>query len=353
MMKKMKAASLIIALMLILSSCSAIRTIGFGKEEKNLTKIGLVLDLGGEDDHSFNMMTMKAFKQLAIPDKIEARSYAPKSLSAIGDNIAKLVDNEAELIFSVGFNGAKLLKEQAEKNEDISFVSLYNSYDSSTIYKNLTGSFYKNQESAFLAGYIAAYQTKINEVGFIGSQKGAILSHYENGFKSGVLEAEKELKRTIKVDVEYLDTYTDENIGRNVAKAMYEKADVIYQVAGKAGIGVVEEAKSSGKWVIGSEYDQSFIAPKNVLTSTVNDFGKALDIIAQDHFKGENIGGKNYIFGVKEGVVGLSPYPEEKAVLEKSIYDRAMALVEKIKSGALVPAKDEAELNRYTKEKEK
>ncbi len=80
---------------------------------------------------------------------------------------------------------------------------------------------------------------------------------------------------------------------------MFDECDVIFHASGGAGVGVIEAAKETGKFAIGVDLDQSYLAPNNVLTSAIKDVGKAVNLISKDALNGEEIGEKLFLTELK------------------------------------------------------
>ena len=126
---------------------------------------------------------------------------------------------------------------------------------------------------------------------------------------------------------------------------MYQNgADVIFQAAGGAGLGVIESAKEQGegKWVIGVDKDQYELAPDNVLTSAMKNANVAIYEILKDLSEGKEFpGGTTRVFGLQDAeAVGISPSTDKHVPQE--IIDKTNALVEKIVSEEIkVPYNEE------------
>jgi basic membrane protein A len=100
---------------------------------------------------------------------------------------------------------------------------------------------FREQESSYLAGVAAATATKTNHIAVIGGMKSDLINKFIAGFQAGA----KSIKSDIKVDYKYAQTFTDATIAKQIAAGLYDGgADVIYQAAGGAGAGVIQEAKA-------------------------------------------------------------------------------------------------------------
>ena len=87
-------------------------------------------------------------------------------------------------------------------------------------------------------------------------------------------------------------------------------------------------------WGIGVDSDQSYLAPKNVLTSSLKRVDVAVQNLSERFAKGENIGGQTFTFGLADGGVGI---PESNPNMDDEVYKKTMEVQEKIAAGQIVP----------------
>lgn len=256
-------------------------------------KVGMVTDEGGVNDQSFNQGGWEGLKKLKEDTKINV-SYVESHVPAdYAPNFQSLLEAGNGLIWGVGFKLEADLTAAAEANPDTKYA-LIDSVSSNPDLKNVVNCVFKDNEPSFLVGYIAGKMTETNKVGFVGGIEGDIVWAFEYGFKAGVDYAAKELGKTIDVEVQYADSFTDATKGKAIAKKMYEGgADIVFHAAGGVGDGVIEAAREAGKKVIGVDRDQNYIAPDNVITSTIKNVGVAMyDIskaFADGNFKAETV----------------------------------------------------------------
>ena len=176
------------------------------------------------------------------------------------------------IVISIGGNTLKTAKEYAQNNGDTSFVVVgAKEYDGSAT--NLTVINFKEEQIAFIAGYIAANMTKSGKIGFVGSVEDASTKAYESGFAAGAYYA----NRSIQCESRYIGSIDNPLLGGEVAKEMMDGGvDVIYQAAGNSGLGVVDAVKERDKYVIGSAEDQTYLANDNVIASSVKNMDSLL-----------------------------------------------------------------------------
>ncbi len=337
MLKRFTAISLVLTLVCSLTACTS-RLSSDGD-----FAIGMVSDVGGINDQSFNQSAWAGMTRLKDEQGVKISYIESKQESEFATNLGILVDQDVDLIWGIGFAMADALISTASLNEDLHFAIVDNSYDNTP--ENVTGVRFKSQEGAFLVGYIAALTTKTNKVGFVGGQTGFIIDQFEYGYKAGVEYGAKELGKVVTISLQYADSFTDAAKGKAIANKMYSSGcDIIFHASGAVGNGVIEAAKDNNKYVIGVDSDQSYLAPQNVLTSALKNVDVAVENVALKLMNGEEIGGQTMIFGIAENGVGI---PQDYSVMGKNIYDKAMILEEKIKSGEVVPPGDKESYSNF------
>ncbi|EOA80186.1 nucleoside ABC transporter substrate-binding protein BmpB [Borreliella burgdorferi] len=311
---------------ILLTSCFSRN--GIESSSKKI-KISMLVD-GVLDDKSFNSSANEALLRLKkdFPENIEEVFSCAISgvYSSYVSDLDNLKRNGSDLIWLVGYmlTGASLLV--SSENPKISYGIIDPIYgDDVQIPENLIAVVFRVEQGAFLAGYIAAKKSFSGKIGFIGGMKGNIVDAFRYGYESGAKYANKD----IEIISEYSNSFSDVDIGRAIASKMYSKGiDVIHFAAGLAGIGVIEAAKNlgDGYYVIGADQDQSYLAPKNFITSVIKNIGDALYLITGEYIKNNNVweGGKVVQMGLRDGVIGLPNVNEFEyiKVLERKIINK-------------------------------
>lgn len=235
------------------------------KENADKTlKIGMVADIGGINDESFNQSAWEGLQQAEKDFGIEVKVIESKQASEYLQNMESLLDEDVDMVIGVGYTMKEDIQKQAENYPDKQFVLIDETYD--TIPENVTPILFRENEAAYLTGLVAGKMTKANNVGFIGGIQTPVVSKFEYGYKAGVKEANE--KAT--VNVQYAGTFSDAAKGKSIANQMYGNgSDIILAAAGGTGLGSIESAKEQNKYAIGVDRDQSDLAPNNVLTSAL------------------------------------------------------------------------------------
>ncbi len=293
----------------------------------------MITDGGGINDQSFQQSAWEGMKELEKNANARVSYVECPQTSDFSINIDKLADERTDLIWGIGYKLADTILTASKTNPELNYAIADYSFGDNTP-DNVTGVVFRSEESSFLVGYIAALTTKSNCVGFVGGIKGMVIDQFEYGYRAGVAYGARKSGKKINVKVQYAESFTDSAKGKAIALKMFDECDVIFHAAGGAGVGVIEAGKEAGKFAIGADLDQSYLAPKNVLSSALKNVGKAINIISLKAMNGEKIGGKTFSFGIKEGCVGIS---EEHQNIEQKVYESSQIIKEKIANEQIVP----------------
>lgn len=319
-----------------------------GDDSKATTKakLEMVTDTGGVNDQSFNQLAWEGMQQLQKEEGWDVSYLESKQESDYATNLDKAVDDKSQLVWGVGFAMADAIVEAAKKNSDVQFAIIDNGNDDSSI-SNLTGVTFRAQEPSFLVGYIAARTTKTGKVGFVGGISSAIIDQFEYGYRAGVLFANKEQSLNVEIQSQYADSFTDAAKGKSIAAKMFsDGCDVVFHAAGGVGTGVIEAAKDAGKFAIGVDKDQAYLAPENVLTSALKKVNVAVVDVSKKILKDGDKGGKTVELGFTDDAVGI---PEDHKLMGDEVYKGAMEAADKIKAGSIVPPANKDDLAKYEK----
>ena len=311
------------------------------KENADKTlKIGMVADIGGINDESFNQSAWEGLQQAEKDFGIEVKVIESKQASEYLQNMESLLDEDVDMVIGVGYTMKQDIQKQAENYPDKQFVLIDETYD--TIPENVTPILFRENEAAYLTGLVAGKMTKANNVGFIGGIQTPVVSKFEYGYKAGVKEANE--KAT--VNVQYAGTFSDAAKGKSIANQMYGNgSDIILAAAGGTGLGSIESAKEQNKYAIGVDRDQSDLAPNNVLTSALKKVNVGVYDTVKEFVEGKLISGQEKVYGLKEDGVGI---PEStKNLVPQDVIDYVNSMIEKVKSGEIKVPATEAELKAF------
>lgn len=305
-----------------------------GSENKTMT-IGMVADVGGINDESFNQSAWEGLQKAKEDLGVEIKVIESKQASEYLPNIESLIEEEVDLVIGVGNTMKQDIETEAKNYPDQQFVIIDETYDE--IPKNVTPLLFRENEAAYLTGLIAGKMTKTNNVGFIGGMDNNVIARFQYGYMAGVREANP----NAKVSSQYAGTFGDAAKGKSLANQMYgNNVDIILSAAGGTGLGAIEAAKEKNKYAIGVDKDQSSLAPENVLTSALKKVNVGVYDVVKDFVEGKLTGGQEKVYGLKEDGVGI-PETTSKLV-PQDVIDYVNEMIEKIKVGEVkVPTNKE------------
>ena len=300
-------------------------TSGGGASEAK--KVGVVYDIGGRGDQSFNDSAaagLEAAKK-ELGDKVQVKELEP---NADGSNRKELMDSLADdgygLIIGVGFLFSEDIAKSAKESTDTTFAVVDGFDDLCTKPdSNLICLGFKEQEGSFLVGAAAALKTKSNTVGFVGGQEVDLIKRFQAGYQAGVKYIADQKGKPIKVLVDYAgntpEAFRNPAKGKELAlKQIGQGADVIYHASGGTGAGVFAAAASKQKYAIGVDSDQSLTASpaeqKWILTSMLKRVDNAVQATIKSYVDGTAKGGIQ-TFGLKEGGIDYAQNQYNKELL--------------------------------------
>lgn len=323
--------------------------------EAKKVKVGLVFDVGGRGDLSFNDSAYAGLEkaQQEFGDRIEVKYLEP---SAGGENREQLMRLLAEdgynLIFGVGFMFTDHIAKVSQEFPDVKFGLIDGVIDGLKDDSNVSCLLFKEQEGSFLVGAAAALKSKTGKVGFVGGMKSPLIERFEVGYLAGA----KYINPKIETVSDYIgttgDAFKDPVKGKELALKQFKAgADVVYHASGASGIGVIEAATEEKKLAIGVDSDQSLTAKeeqrKYILTSMI----KSVDVSVYDTIKAYldgNFKGGYQIFGVAEDGVGYAVNDYNKDMIS-DIQPKLEELKQKVIKGEIQVPMDKKGYEEFLK----
>jgi basic membrane protein A len=278
---------------------------GGAQQEAESIKVGVVTDIGGLNDRSFNFLANKGLEDAEKDLGVEGRVLISKSNGDYVPNLTTLAQQQYELSVSVGFLMGDATATVAGKFPDNSFAIV--DFPASGLKgkpQNVEGLLFKEQEAGYLAGYLAGLWAKDNNattVSTVGGQKIPPVDHYIAGFQKGAQDASPGIKTLNGYSQDFVDQAKCKEIALD---QIAQGSKVVFQVAGQCGLGALDAAKEKGVQGIGVDADQAYLGD-HILTSAL----KKVDVAVFDSIKraqdGSFKGGTDVIATVENGGVGL------------------------------------------------
>lgn len=267
-------------------------------------KIGMVTDIGGVNDKSFNQSAWEGLSLLKKQTSANVKNLESKGDADYVPNLNQFVKDGYNLTWGIGFLMGDAVKTVATQNPNAKLAIIDNVVEA----PNVESVTFSEQEGSYLVGVVAGLTTKTNKIGFVGGIDSAVIKRFEVGFLAGV----KAVNPGAKVQLNYTGAFDKPDLGKAAAATLYnDGADIIFHAAGSTGNGVFNEAKDRAKngkkvWVIGADKDQSLEFGDDItLTSMMKYVDQAVIRVSKDVISNKFQGGKVVTLGLKDDGVGL------------------------------------------------
>lgn len=289
-------------------------------------KVGIVFDIGGKDDRSFNAAAWNGVHCAAtgkLPDGNECdkpalpvivRDTEPGNPVSIEPSLRAFAERGYDVVIGVGFAQTPLIEAVAKDYPNVNFAIV----DGVSQLPNVASLVFKEHEGSYLVGMIAARANKSGTIGFLGGMDIPLIHRFAEGYKQGA--------KSINPNINVLEGYVGNNDaawnnpgkGKEISLSqMAQGADVVFAAAGNSGLGAFDAAEAKGKggdgkakaYAIGVDSNQNGVKPGFVLTSMVKRVDNAVYQIIVDAIKakasGAKIGGF-HVYGLPENGVGYA-----------------------------------------------
>ncbi|MBO5348066.1 MAG: BMP family ABC transporter substrate-binding protein [Lachnospiraceae bacterium] len=257
-MKKFISLVLVVFILFSHSACRG------RDEEDDIIRVGMVTDTGGINDGSFNQTSWAGLEKAEKELGIEINYLESKTDADYETNIETFLDEEFDLIIGVGYMLASAIREAAIDNPDRKFAIIDDSTNADL--PNVACLMFRQEQAAYLVGYVAGLATVSNNVGFVLGMSTGLMNRFGYGFAAGVTDANP----TARIQMANANAFTDPSQGRSIATSMITNgADVLFHAAGGTGLGMIEACKEANIMAIGADSDQSKLAPANIITSAL------------------------------------------------------------------------------------
>ncbi|HET9411156.1 MAG TPA: BMP family ABC transporter substrate-binding protein [Candidatus Dormibacteraeota bacterium] len=320
-----------------------------------VVKVGLVTDIGGLNDKSFNHLAAIGLAKASSTGNICASLTCSKDFSVQGDvvesktgddyipNLTSFASKNYDLVIGVGFLMAEAVGTVSGTFPNIHFAIIdgagTDAKGNDLKHANVESLFFKEQDAGAMVGVIAGMLEKDkkapnnnNVIGGVGGISIPPVNHYLAGYKWAAAMEDP----GIKVLIGYSNDFTDPAKCKSVATSQIgQKADILFQVAGGCGLGVLQAAGQAKVYSIGVDADQKD-ADGSVIASAL----KKVDVATYTAIQGvvnNNFQGGALTFSIANGGAG---YALDNLQLPADIQAELDKVQGEIKSGALTPPAD-------------
>jgi basic membrane protein A and related proteins len=266
----------------------------------------LVTDINQLNDHGFNQLAYQGLKRAERELGIRGEVYQSASAQAYIPNLSTAARKNADLVVAVGFDQAAAVAKVAKQFPNTHFAIIdVSQRDLAGKPKNVEGLIFREQEVGYLAGYLSGLLDRgggtQNTIGSVGGEKQPPVDRYIAGYEAGARKADPTVKLLNAYSQDWVDQAKCKTAALNQISA---GANVIFQVAGGCGLGVLDAAKERNVWGIGVDADQSYLGPQ-VLTSAMKRVDNSVYSTIQQVLNHKFAGGTNAVFRLANNGVGL------------------------------------------------
>jgi basic membrane protein A len=317
------AAVPVICLALAASACHRVQ---YATDDASKVHVGIVFDIGGKDDRSFNTNAWRGVKCAAtgmMQDGktscgkpalgVVVRDVEPGTPSSIEPALRAFAERNYDLVIGVGFTMAPIIEIVARDYPNINFAII----DGVVVgpdgkpMPNVASLVFKEHEGSYLVGVIAAKTSHTGTIGFVGGMDIPLIHRFETGYAEGA----RAVNPSIQIVQNYVGVtdaaWNNPGKGKELALAQMDKgADVMFAAAGNSGLGVFDAVEQAGMkgglashYVIGVDSDQNMLKPGFVLTSMVKHVENAVYDVTKEVTQHQFRGGI-HVFGLESDGVG-------------------------------------------------
>jgi basic membrane protein A len=333
--------------------------------DKTKVKIGVSTDVGTVNDKNFNEYTFLGAKQGAQAlGAVEPPVVVPKDASELAKNIQSFVDQNFDIIVTAGFNNGQATTCAAHANPDVWFIGVDQgppcvtpegrpdsafkcAGDAKTLLPRFVAISFQEDQAGYLAGMVAATMSKSGTIGAIGGITlcGACI-RYIQGFQLGAQSVNPQISLKVAwvTTSDFVKAFNDPVTGKSFGQQFIttNKPDVLFQVAGKTGNGVLDAACDANIYGIGVDVDQALSYPnaaKCTVTSAEKKLALATSTDIANIVAGTQKGGDDHWDAKRDGI-GYSPFHDLESKVPADLKAKLDQAIAAMKTGALKTCPD-------------
>ncbi len=329
-------------LILAVSSCGS-RT---EAQKQCQIKVGIVFDIGGKNDRSFNAAAWEGVQRAERDLPICLHDVEPGNPTSIEPAMRAFAERDFDLIIGVGFAQGPIMANVARDYPNIKFAivdGVIMEEDGKTPRKNVASLVFREHEGSYLVGMIAAEKSKTGVLGFVGGMDIPLIHRFAKGYEEGA----KSINPNARVVTNFVgvtdSAWNNPGKGKELALSQIEKgADVIFTAAGNSGLGAFDAVEQYGrnaqgeanKFVIGVDSNQNGVKPGFVLTSMVKRVDNAVYDVVNEVLNNKFQGGF-HVFGLDKDGVAYAMDEHNQNLIPKDVIQKVEEAKAKIVAGEI------------------
>jgi basic membrane protein A len=340
MKKNHLVTALLLTFILLLPGCASKSA---DCKQPDVFCVGLVTDVGRRDDHAYNQAAWEGIQQakasgvtdwVASIETVDARDYA--------ENIDVFAQAGYDVIVTVGDAMSDATRAAAIAYPNTYFIGVDQDQSTNQDFSpNLSGLVFAEDQIGYLAGALAAYMSKTDQIGAVcASDALPAMKRYGEGFLAGAAHVNPQVKATVIYhnDVGLATTLVDPEWGAATANSLIDSgADIIFGAGGDTGNNAIVAAVTRGVYGIGADTDQYYALP----VAAPHLYASVLKLIAPGvaelikTAKGTQAGTAVFPIGNYQGQVGLSPYHDLDSAIPNAVRSGMAELNQALVSGKI------------------
>lgn len=333
----------LIAFATLLSSCTQHTE---ARRDNCKAKVGIVFDIGGKNDRSFNAAAWEGVKRAEKELDICLYDVEPGNPTSIEPAMRAFAEKNFDLVIGVGFAQGPIMQKVALDYPNNKFAivdGVIFEADGKTPLKNVASLVFREHEGSYLVGMIAASKSKTGTIGFLGGMDIPLIHRFKTGYAEGA--------RSVNPGIKVIDNFVGVNDsawnnpgkGKELSLAQIEKgADVIFTAAGNSGLGAFDAVEQYGKnaqgeankFVIGVDSNQNGVKPGFVLTSMVKRVDNAVYDVVKE-ILADKFSGGFHVFGLDKDGVAYAMDDFNKALIPADVIKKVEEARTKIGTGEI------------------
>jgi basic membrane protein A len=296
-------------------------------------KVVMVLDTAGLGDKGFNDAGWAGVQKAVDELGVEAAYLMSNEQADYVSNLT-LAAQQADAVVAMGFLMIDAVGQVARAHPETKFIFV----DGEVTGDNVASFDFKAQEGAFLAGIIAAMTTHTGKVGCVLGMDIPPVRAYEVGYRAGIKVVNEWENKSVTYLSATIGDFNNPSRGKALAQGLIgQGCDIVMQLAGNSGLGVIEAVKEAeGRvFAIGADLDQDDLAPGRVLVSVLKRIDVAVFGAIREAKSGDFKSGHRLI-GIAQGGMGLTEMKYTRDVIPEKAFEMVGAAEERMRGGGTI-----------------
>jgi basic membrane protein A len=292
---------------------------------------GLIIDLGGKFDKSFNESAFTGAQRWVEESGGEYMETELASEAQREQTMRRMAERGANPVVVLGFANASTLEQVAPDYPDTEFVIV----DMVVDQPNVKSVVFSEHEGSYLVGMMAGLATETGTVSFVGGMDVPLISKFACGYAQGVKAVKPDANVIVNMTGTTPTAWNDPVKGAELTRAQISQgSDVVFAAAGGTGIGVLQAAADEDILSIGVDSNQNYLHPGEVLTSMVKRVDNAVYDTFTEAMEGEVSAGIN-VLGLENEGVGYAVDENNESLITAEMRERVEEAKQQIIAGEI------------------